>query len=104
MKTLNEIKQEGMLTKVAMLRTLTAREHYKTYARFGHILPTTAAQLNYFMQKGICLDVLGLPDCEKIAEILASKGIEAHFQLTKSKKFARLTTPNYWLWQSMAER
>ena len=79
-----------------MVRTLKAGEHYKGFARFGHNMPSTLAQLHYFNKEGICLDVLGMPDAEAIAAIFAKAGKVAHFQYTKSKQFVHLLTSGLW--------
>ena len=99
-KTIEQLTNDSLLTDVSMLYILKAREHYKGCARFGRYFPTTIAQIKYFRQKGVCLDVLGMPDAEKIAEIYSKAGKTAMFQYTNSRQWCRLVN-NYELWDIM---
>lgn len=98
MKTLNisDLREVRELTTFSMTRTLKKGEHYKDYMIFGRMMPTTKSQIETFRREGVCLDVLGLEDAEKISDIFAKHGIEAHFRLTKSKTFCRLLTCGLW--------
>lgn len=101
--TLNiaELREVRELTTISMTRELKSGEHYKGYMMFGRMMPTTKSQIETFKRRGVCFDVLGLEDAEKISAIFARYGIEAHFQLTKSKMFCRLLTSESYLWDCM---
>lgn len=101
--TLNiaELREVRELTKFSMARDLKSGEHYKGYMIFGRMMPTTKSQIETFKRRGVCFDVLGLEDAERIAKIFEKHGIEAHFRLTKSKMFCRLLTSESYLWDCM---
>jgi len=98
---ITELREVRELTKISMTRELKRGEHYKGYMIFGRMMPTTKSQIETFKRKGVCFDVLGLEDAERIAKIFEKHGIEAHFQLTKSKMFCRLLTSESYLWDCM---
>ena len=64
--------------------------HYKLIMRLGRCLPSTQAQVRYFISEGISLDVLNGDDVEKVEAMLTKHGFEGNYKLTKSKTWVRL--------------
>ena len=70
--------------------TRAPRSHYKMLMRIGRVFPTTKAQAIYFIQQGVCLDVLNMDDVNIVEKMLNKYGFEGSYRYTKSNRWVRL--------------
>lgn len=67
-----------------------AGSHYKSIMRLGRCLPSTQAQVKYFISKGICLDLLNGDDVIKVEGLMNKHGFKGNYKFSKSKTWVRL--------------
>lgn len=67
-----------------------AKSQYKFTMSLGRVFPTTSTQARYFLQQGICLDVLNSRDVEVVESLLNKHGFEGQYTFTKSGRWVRL--------------
>ncbi|MBO5803603.1 MAG: hypothetical protein J6R25_00785 [Bacteroidales bacterium] len=79
----NEIQWNRLDNFVFNANTYGHRQHYKYLMRLGRCLPNTKAQAEYFISKGIHIDVLNNMDVEIIEGILNEVGFTGDYRYTK---------------------